>query len=359
MANTNTGLIGNSESHSVQSSGPDPPAPVIGLTIYSDYTYIYAITLNWHESESPNTYTYGNTSYGTANTSTFTTPPISQIIYYLDETTDFVGVEMYDWNNGGEYNILSCGNTAPAQNTAFSDEDDKFQDIDIYWKNVSGYGPAILGICIYFYDPNLLKMFRSPSEMAFPALGLMANAMVVAKSLKKVSKLRSQLNVKASNGEPPTGTDPNKVALWNRTVRAQESCKEFFLLAAPAIVVAACFGREAFGSWVPKTVGALSLVGAFFRYRYMKASIADSETRGRPFRNALWSMKAVHYLAVASCGYLVGKELYSHCKDNLVGKRLCSHFKDHYGHGQKAKSKPKSKSKTESKTETESKKEND
>jgi len=60
--------------------------------------------------------------------------------------------------------------------------------------------------------------------------------------------------------------------------------------------------------------------GAFFRYRYMKAYIADAETRGRPFRNALWTMRPIYYLAVASCGYLVGKQLYCHFKGGCKQK---------------------------------------
>jgi len=208
-------------------------------------------------------------------------------------------------------------------NVAYDDPDYYLSDIEVWSESIDSV-ETIVGIVFYFHEyksDDEMKLFKQPSEMAFSALGLMANAMVVAKSLKNVAKLRRDLNVNASN-QPPQGTDSLKVDLWHRTVRAQESCKETFLLYAPAIVVATLFGQEVFGKWAPRAVGALSLVGAFYRYKYMNASIDDPKTKGTPFRNAAMAMKPVYYLAVVSCGYLVGKEVYSQCKAAYESKKM-------------------------------------
>jgi len=313
-----SGPWGTTTSHTQGPSGPSGHTTAVnGLTIWADSgnNVIYGITLTWPHSISVN---YGNTGTGVSDVSTFGLPAIDQIVYYLAGGY-FVGVEMYQNNNGQNF-VIGDGNIGGTAGTAFNGTNYAFSDIQVWTKTLSGI-ETIVGITFYYYDPPGLKMYRMPSEMAFPALGVMANMMVVAKALKRVSRLRCQLNVQASSGEPPTGTDPNKVALWHRTCRAQENGKEFLLFSVPAIAIAAYFGYEAFGSWVPRTVGALSLAGAFLRYRYMKAYIADGETKRPPFRNAMWTMKPIHYMAVASCGYLVGKKLYCHFKD----------YQDYYG----------------------------
>jgi len=320
-----TAVLGNDASGTTYypASGPDTTNFSIRVNycnVLADYAYCYGIELGWG-SGSPTSYTYGNSSNGFSNAAD--TYGIDFFQYYLDSNTptNFVGVNMYEWNET-QVNIISCGNQSPAANTAFEYKKLWLADVAVWTKEIAEI-QTICGVMCYYngkFSDGEMKLFNQPSEMAFPALGLMANAMVVAKSLKNVAKLRRDLNVNSSN-QPPQGTDSLKVDLWHRTVRAQESCKEMFLLYAPAIVVATLFGQEVFGKWAPRAVGALSLVGAFYRYKYMNASIDDPKTKGTPFRNAAMAMKPVYYLAVVSCGYLVGKEVYSQCKAAYESKK--------------------------------------
>ncbi|ETO12218.1 hypothetical protein RFI_25158, partial [Reticulomyxa filosa] len=164
---------------------------------------------------------------------------------------------------------------------------------------------VVWGIKFYYTTPT----FSAVADLALPALGLLAHSAVVASSISKVGELKSQLSIMAPSCDPPQGTDPQKVQLWYRTFSAQvlcvifffnlserlkernergkkkrgketqihfdffffflkkENCKESFLIYAPSILIASAFGHEMLGAWASRAVGALSLMGAYFRYQ--------------------------------------------------------------------------------------------
>ncbi|ETO03562.1 hypothetical protein RFI_33840, partial [Reticulomyxa filosa] len=129
---------------------------------------------------------------------------------------------------------------------------------------------VVWGIKFYYTTPT----FSALSDLALPALGILAHSAVVGQSYSKVDELKSQLSIAAPSCDPPQGTDPQKVQLWYRTFRAhvlcffiylkkkkkkkkrkepffcklfkkkKENCKESFLVYAPSILIASTFGRE-------------------------------------------------------------------------------------------------------------------
>jgi len=101
----------------------------------------------------------------------------------------------------------------------------------------------------------------------------MAHAYVVAKNMMNVGKLRTALSIKAPSCEPPPTTSPNDAQLWHRSFRAQENCKEMFLVYLPSILIVFSMRCHVFGKWAPRAVGALALVGAFSRHTNILMSI--------------------------------------------------------------------------------------
>jgi len=295
------------------STGPSGPSGqstfVYKFSVWADADYIYGIKLFW---DSGSTYfVYGDDSHGTKTTIEMGPGEWVCAAYVcVDPQNYFRGIGFDSNLNTG---IYSGGYTAGAITTAFEDNSYKWTDMIAYTGTLGG-NTVIWGIEFYYTAPS----FSPLRELALPALGVMAHTMVVARSLMKVGKLRSELKVIAPSCEPPAGTDPLKVELWHRTFRAQENCKESLLVYFPSILVASAFGEEVFGKWASRTVGILSLAGAFFRYKYLNAYIEDAQTRGAPFRYGTMAMKPVFYLAVVSCGYLVGKQLVDSLKKRLA-----------------------------------------
>jgi len=280
---------------------------------YGDGSYIFGIKLFWGTTS----FMYGSTGGASGITlSGLGDDPVNEV-KYLVTSGILRGVK---FTTGG-LRILEVGLTT-ATSTAFSGSFE-FTDMVTYKGTVNSV-VVIWGATFYYHTappvPRLL-----PREMAWPSLAIMAHVFVVAKSLMNVGKLRTLLSIKAPSCEPPLTTSPSDVQLWYRTFRAQENCKEMFLVYLPSILIASSMGYHAFGKWAPRAVGALALVGAFFRHKYLKAYIEDADKRGKPFYYASLSMKPVFYLAVASSGYLAGKELYHAIQKFSSGKSSEEH----------------------------------
>jgi len=293
-------------------SGPSGQSTYVNeFVAWADSDYIYAIKLEW-TGGSPASVLYGDKSHGTKAVKTLGTGEWVCAAYVDVDPQSFLRGLSFDSNiNTGIYLGGEFGDTIY---TAFSGSNDQWTDLIVY-TGENGLGNTVIwGIEFYYNTPSF---FPYPAELALPALGIMAHSMVVAKSLKKVGKLRGQLSIQAPSCDPPAGTDPAKAQLWYRTFRAQENCKEMFLVYFPSILVASALGYQVFGKWAARTVGILSLTGAFFRYKYLNAYIEDADKRGPAFRNAALSMKPVFYLAVVSCGYLVGKEVITSVRRRL------------------------------------------
>jgi len=285
-------------------AGPSGPKgtriPVTKFTVWVDKEYIYAIQLYWKNA----TAIYGDNSRGSAETIELEKCDYVNGIYCdVDPNGGFRGFAVDSHVKGG---IWSGGYLADGTSTALIGAHNKWTDIQV-WTGIQQSKKVIVGIKFYYTTPSV---WPDPAILALPALGAMAHTAVVTASFFKVGALRYKLDVKAPSCEPPPGTDPAKVQLWHRTFRAQENCKEMALVYFPSILIASVLGYEAFGRWVPRAVGVLSLGGAFFRYKYLNAYIQDADTRGPPFRMALHCMRPVLFLAVASSAYLIGKEIY-------------------------------------------------
>jgi len=276
---------------------------------YGDGSYIFGIQLFWGTSS----LMYGQTGGASGITlSGLGSDPVREV-NYLVTSGILRGVKF----TTDSLRILEVGLTT-AISTAFSGSTLEFTDMVTYKGSVNSV-VVIWGATFYYKSVPIPRLLSG--EMSWPALAIMAHTMVVAKSLMNVGKLRSALSIKAPSCEPPpTTTSPSDTQLWYRTFRAQENCKEMFLVYLPSILIASSMGYHVFGKWAPRAVGALALVSAFFRHKYLNAYIEDADTRGKPFYYASLSMKPVFYLAVASSGYLAGKELY-HCIQECSSKK--------------------------------------
>jgi len=287
---------------------------VTKIIAYSTSAYIFGIKLFWGATN----VMYGSTHDLNGEVLDLTDDFVKEIKYHIDATGVMRGMR-FRTSLG---TIMSIGYLNDNKPIAFSGATNHFTDLVTY-KGTVGGDVVIWGATFYYTGPAYSLRVSTVQRMACPALAVMAHTMVVAKSLMKVGKLRGELNIKAPSCDPPAGTDPAKVQLWHRTWRAQENCKEMFLVYLPSILIASTMGHEAFGKWVPHAVGAFSLVGAFFRYKYLNAYIEDADKRGKPFKFAGMCMKPVFLLAVVSCGYLVGKQIYC-CYKNGCCKSGCN-----------------------------------
>jgi uncharacterized MAPEG superfamily protein len=271
---------------------------VTKIEAWKNSNYIFGLKLWWGESTSC---MYGYDAVGTHVELVLEEGEyVKGIKYHLED--GYLRGLRFIRNDGYLFNIGYLNDDKP---TAFDDK--VFTDM-VTKKGTLSDNNIVWQATFYYVNPPMPLY----ATLACPSLGVMAHTAVVARSLMKVGKLRSQLGIKAPSCEPPPGTDPDKVQLWYRTFRAQENCKEMFLVYLPSILIASTMGYHAFGKWAPHAVGTLSLVGAFFRYKYLNAYIEDADKRGKPFYYAGMCMKPVFFLAVVSSGYLIGKELY-HC----------------------------------------------
>jgi len=276
---------------------------VTKITSYSSTAFVYGIELEYGGTSKM----FGVTNEAKAQPFNLTDDPVYKIEYVVS-SGQLRGLK---FSNSTASLAMGLAVTA----TAFNDADYLFTDMETYKGVVGGFLTVLWGAKFYYVDTTpSFRLFRNvgPPEMAWPLLAVMAHVAVVAKSLTKVGQLRRALGITAPSCDPPLTTSPSDAQLWYRTFRAQENCKEMFLVYLPSILIASTMGYHAFGKWVPRTVGALTLLGAFFRYKYLNAYIEDSDKRAKPFYQATLAMKPIFFLAVASSGYVLGKELY-HC----------------------------------------------
>jgi len=288
------------------SEGPGTMSQTTNVTKiigYGDGSYIFGIKLFWGTPS----LMYGQTGGASGITlSGLTDDPVCEV-KYLVTSGILRGVKFTTVDS----RILEVGLTT-ATSTAFSGSTDEFTDMVTYKGTVNNV-EVIWGATFYYKVVPIPKPFSGaiwPQEMAWPSLAIMAHTFVVSKSFMKVGKLRGTLGINAPSCDPSPTTSPSDAQLWYRTFRAQENCKEMFLVYLPSILIASSMGYRAFGKWAPRAVGALGLIGAFFRLKYLNAYIEDADKRGKPFGYAMKSMQPIFYLAILSSGYLVGKELY-------------------------------------------------
>jgi len=308
MSYNTAGPVGTS---SGTSEGPGTMGHTTDITqiiAYAGSSYIYGLKLYWGMTN----VMYGSTNGLSGETINLSGDPVKRIKYHIDATGILRGIEFKTVSNA-EFPI---GYLNVSQAVAFNNTDNRFTDLVTYKGTVNGT-VVIWGATFYYtgtaFGGELLAPLCSSVELAWPALAVLAHTAVVAKSLMKVGKLRGQLGIKAPSCEPPLTTGPSDSQLWYRTFRAQENCKEMFLVYLPSILIASTMGYHAFGKWAPRAVGTLAFVGACFRFKYLKAYCEDADKRGPPFYYASLCMKPIFFIALASCGYLIGKEVYHHC----------------------------------------------
>jgi len=270
---------------------------------YSSASYIYGIKLYWGGTSQM----YGQTNSLSPVTLNCSGDAVMEIKYHIDATSVLRGIKFKTVSTA----TLTIGYLDDDRITAFSNSDNVFTNLTTFKGTISSV-VTIWGATFY-YTGTALQSARHPlcvAELGLPALAVLAHTVVVAKSLMNVGKLRRTLAIGAPSCDPPLTTSPSDAQLWYRTFRAQENCKEMFLVYLPSILIASTLGYHVFGKWAPRAVGTLAMTSAFFRHRYLNAYIEDADKRGKPFYFASMAMKPVFFLAVVSSGYLVGKELY-------------------------------------------------
>ena len=104
-------------------------------------------------------------------------------------------------------------------------------------------------------------------SLAWPGLGILANAVVMFRSQWIVGGLRSRLNITAPSVEPSDDVSEEDKAEWRRAFRAQTNCLEWFALSCPLTMVAAGFACMVHGPWAPRLIGVCSLLHAWFRFQ--------------------------------------------------------------------------------------------
>jgi len=314
----NTDSFGNTASGTAYGPYTTSPVtlttPITYIEGYATGSYVFGIRLWWGS----NSLMYGSEHKLDVEDLDCSEDPVYKIEYRLNVSSQLMGIRFTTVSS-----VLALGYADYTQ-TAFSNASNVFTNMSARTGAI-GSDTVIWGATVYFTGPAPPAPI-SPhhhlcvAELGWPALAVLAHTSVVAKSLMNVGKLRSRLAIQAPSCDPPLTTSPADAQLWYRTFRAQENCKEMFLIYLPSILIASTLGYHAFGKWVPRAVGTLALVGAFFRHKYLNAYAEDADKREKPFYYASLSMKPIFYLAVVSSGYLVGKELYHTVMERVSNK---------------------------------------
>eukprot|EP01083_Nonionella_stella_P214166 771853_1 len=128
---------------------------------------------------------------------------------------------------------------------------------------------------------------RNGYDIVYPVFGVLCNAYVVAESMRAVGKLRHKFVIRAPSIEPHDDMKEGEKQRWYRTYRAQVNCVEWFSLTSPVFIGGALVGKEAFGSYgkyVPGVLGAISVLNAYYRYRYLLAYQEEADSRNTWFQ---------------------------------------------------------------------------
>ena len=111
-------------------------------------------------------------------------------------------------------------------------------------------------------------------ELAWPSLGVLANAMVCAQAMGAVSKHRNKFSIKAPSIEAtPDMSDQDKLK-WNCVYRAQVNQLEWFALTTPLFYISSVTfyiilndneKTKKYGKYGPRVIGILALLFSYFR----------------------------------------------------------------------------------------------
>lgn len=104
------------------------------------------------------------------------------------------------------------------------------------------------------------------TELVYPIVGVLANAIVIVMSMRKVGKLRSLYSIRPPSCDPPPDCTEDNKQKWYCAWRAQQNCIEWFSLTTPIFVAGAFLAQKAFGKWATRAIGVCSIANAVFRY---------------------------------------------------------------------------------------------
>ena len=152
---------------------------------------------------------------------------------------------------------------------------------------------------------------RGGRALAYPVFVVLCNAYVVAQSMRAVGALRHKFSIKPPLSEPNDDMNEDEKMLWRRTYRAQTNCIEWFALTTPIFVGGAMVGKAAFGcygKYVPRFLGACSILNAFFRYKYLKAYQKEADLRTEWFKWTVRVLQPALLVSMAACLHLIYKD---------------------------------------------------
>lgn len=159
-------------------------------------------------------------------------------------------------------------------------------------------------------------------EMAWPALGILANGLVVADAFRYVAQHRSQFGIKPPSTEATETMNDEEKEKWRCVYRAQVNSVEWFTLTTPIFLIGAStlymtlkdIKNGQYSKYGPRLVGILALLYAKYRKEYLLGYIDKPEKRRDGFHKSTPIVRGLFYLAFLTTTYIVGKSIYQDVK---------------------------------------------
>eukprot|EP00484_Ammonia_sp_Unknown_P001504 CAMPEP_0197020494 /NCGR_PEP_ID=MMETSP1384-20130603/1295_1 /TAXON_ID=29189 /ORGANISM="Ammonia sp." /LENGTH=185 /DNA_ID=CAMNT_0042448127 /DNA_START=31 /DNA_END=588 /DNA_ORIENTATION=+ len=149
-------------------------------------------------------------------------------------------------------------------------------------------------------------------DMVYPIFGVLLNALVVGQAMQAVGKCRHKYQIKAPSIEPHDDMKEEEKQEWRRTYRAQVNSVEWFSLTSPVFIAGSMIGKKAFGEYgkyVPRFLGACSILNAYFRYKYVKAYQEQADARAPYFHRITAIARPAIMVAMSACVYLIYQDV--------------------------------------------------